>query len=119
MTSETRIEKFQNWVEIKVNYPTNKENTPKDLSGNFRNMKSFVQVDHLEKITKNRLNRKSRKTAGGRKIFKMVKIKHILMPDYHVKISEKSDHHALQNLSSNTDANFSRTDNNLYRLNLF
>jgi hypothetical protein len=33
------------------------------------------------------------------------------MPDYHVKISGKSDHHALQNLSSNTDVNFSRTDN--------
>jgi hypothetical protein len=27
------------------------------------------------------------------------------------KISRTSDHHALQNLSSNTDANFARTDN--------
>ncbi len=35
------------------------------------------------------------------------------MPDYQVKISGNSDHHALQNLSSNTDANFTRTDNNL------
>jgi hypothetical protein len=35
------------------------------------------------------------------------------MSDYCVKISAKSDHHALQNLSSNTDAKFARIDNNL------
>jgi hypothetical protein len=35
------------------------------------------------------------------------------MPDYCVKISVKSDHHALQNLSSNPTANFSESDNNL------
>jgi hypothetical protein len=31
------------------------------------------------------------------------------MPDHHVKISGKSDHHALQNLSSNPTANFSES----------
>jgi hypothetical protein len=36
--------------------------------------------------------------------FKTSKINHILMSDYQVKISGNSDHHALQNLSLNTDA---------------
>ncbi len=35
----------------------------------------------------------------------MGKIKHIKIPDYRVKISGKSNHHALKNLSSNTDVN--------------
>jgi hypothetical protein len=34
------------------------------------------------------------------------------VPDYRVKISEKSDHNALQNLSSNPTANFSEFYNN-------
>jgi hypothetical protein len=38
------------------------------------------------------------------------------MSDYCVKISAKSDHHALQNLSSNTDAKFARIDNKLVGL---
>jgi hypothetical protein len=104
---EPEVGKFQNWPEMKVNYPTNKENTPEDFSDNFRNIKNFVQVDHFKKITKNRLIFpffRSRKTAGGRKTFKTSKINHILMSDYRVKISGNSDHHALQNLSSNTDA---------------
>jgi hypothetical protein len=36
-------------VEIKVNYPTNKENTPEDFSYNFHNIKNFVQVDRFLK----------------------------------------------------------------------
>jgi hypothetical protein len=41
------IEKFQNWVEMKVNYHTNKINTQMDFSDNFHNIKNFVQVDHF------------------------------------------------------------------------
>ncbi len=41
------IGKLQNWVEMKVNYPTNKRNTQIDFSGNFHNIKNFVQVDHF------------------------------------------------------------------------
>jgi hypothetical protein len=80
ITPEPQIRKFQNWVEMKVNYPTNKKNTPEDFSNNFHNIKNFVQADHLEKIMKNRLIFpifRSRKIAGGRKIFKMGLIKHI------------------------------------------
>ncbi len=36
---EPEVGKFQNWAEMKVNYPTNKENTPEDFSDNFRNIK--------------------------------------------------------------------------------
>ncbi len=43
----------------------------------------------------------------------MGKIKHIQMPDYHVKISKKPDHHALQNLSTDTDVNFNFSENNI------
>jgi hypothetical protein len=77
---EPKVGKFQNWVEMKVNYPTHKENTPEDFSDNFRNIKKFVQVDHSEKIMKKRLNFsvcRSQKTAGGRKLFSTNKIKHI------------------------------------------
>jgi hypothetical protein len=38
---EPEIVKFQNWAEMKVNYPTDKENTPEDFSDNFRNIKNF------------------------------------------------------------------------------
>jgi hypothetical protein len=47
------IGKFQNWVEMKVNYLTNKKNTQMDFSDNFHNIKNFVQVDHLEIFLKN------------------------------------------------------------------
>jgi hypothetical protein len=61
---------------MKVNYPTNKKNIPKDFSDNFHNIKKFVQVDHSKKIVKNRfifsLSR-SRKNAGGQKIFPTMK----------------------------------------------
>ncbi len=80
---EPEVGKSQNWAEMKVNYPTDKENTQED-SDNFRNIKNFVQVDHFKKFTKNSLIFpiiRSQKAAGGRKIFKM---------------------------SSNTDANFAR-----------
>jgi hypothetical protein len=59
---------------MKVKHPTDKENTPGDFSDNFRNIKNYVQVEHFEKFTKNRLIFpifRSWKTAGGRKIFKM------------------------------------------------
>jgi hypothetical protein len=46
------IGKFQNWVEMKVNYPTNKRNTRMDFSDSFHNIKNFIQVDHLENIMK-------------------------------------------------------------------
>ncbi len=77
---EPEFGKFQICAEMKFNYPTNKKNTPEDFSDNFHNIKNFVQVDHFKKFTKNRLIFPifhSRKTAGGRKIFKMGKIKHI------------------------------------------
>ncbi len=41
------------------------------------------------------------------------KNKRTSMSDYCVKISAKSDHHALQNLRSNTDAKFARIDNKI------
>ncbi len=72
ITPEPEVGKFQNWAEMKVNYPTDNKNTPKDFSDNFHNIKKSVQVDHLEKITKNRIILpvyRSQKTAGGRKIF--------------------------------------------------
>ncbi len=47
ISPEPRIGKFQNWMEIKANYPTNQENTSEDFSDNFHNIKKFVQVDHL------------------------------------------------------------------------
>ncbi len=77
---EPEVEKFQNLVEMKVNYPTSKENTPEDFSDNFRNIKKFVQVDNSKKIMKKRLIFsvcRSQKTAGGRKFFSTNKIKHI------------------------------------------
>jgi hypothetical protein len=80
ITPEPRIGKFQKLVEMKVNYPTDKKNTPEDFSDNFHNIKNFVQVDHFKKFTKNRLIFpifRSQKTAGGRKNFMMGKIKHI------------------------------------------
>jgi hypothetical protein len=46
---EPEVGKFQNCPEMKVNYPTNKENTPEDFSDNFHNIKNFVQVDLSEK----------------------------------------------------------------------
>jgi hypothetical protein len=52
ITPEPEVGKFQNWAERKVNYPTNNKITPEDFSDNFHNIKKFVQVDHLGKITK-------------------------------------------------------------------
>jgi hypothetical protein len=80
IAAEPEVGKFQNWAEMKVNYHTDKENTSEDFSDNFHNIESFVQVDHSEKIMKNRLIFsicRSQRTAGGRKTFKMDKIKHI------------------------------------------
>jgi hypothetical protein len=47
ITPDPVIGKFQNWVKMKVNYPTNKENTQMDFFDNFHNIKNFVQVDHF------------------------------------------------------------------------
>ncbi len=47
---------FQICEVMKVNYPTNKENTRMDLSDNFHNIKNFVQVDQLEKNINHPLN---------------------------------------------------------------
>jgi hypothetical protein len=49
------VGKFQNGVEMKVNYRTNTENSPKNFSDHFHNIKNFDQLDHLEKIIKNSL----------------------------------------------------------------
>jgi hypothetical protein len=53
ITQHPQIGKFQKWTEMKVNYPTNKENTQMDFSDNFYNIQNFVQVEHIEKIMKN------------------------------------------------------------------
>jgi hypothetical protein len=53
ITPEPRIGKFQKWVKMKVDYPTDKKNTLDDFSNYFRNIKKFVQVDYSKKITKN------------------------------------------------------------------
>jgi hypothetical protein len=77
---EPEVGKFQNWVEMKVNYPTNKENTLEEFSDNFHNIEKFVQVDHSKKIMKKRLIFsicRSQKSACGRKFFSTNKIKHI------------------------------------------
>ncbi len=65
---------------MKVNYPTDKENTQKEFSDNFYYIKKFVQFDHPEKFTKIRLIfsvRRSQKTAGGRKFFPTTKNEHM------------------------------------------
>jgi hypothetical protein len=49
--------------------------------------------------------------SGGRKILSTSTNEHKHMPDYHVEISVKSDHHALQNLSSNPTAKVIESDN--------
>ncbi len=61
---------------MKVNYPTNKENTQMEKLPIF----FFIP-----------------KTAVGRKIFPISKNECKLVPDYCVKISNNSDHHALHN----------------------
>jgi hypothetical protein len=76
ISQDSLIGKFQNWVEMKVNYPNNKRNTQMDFSDNFHNIKNFVQVDHFENISKNLVISsfdRSRKTTGGRKIFAIIK----------------------------------------------
>ncbi len=80
ITPEPRIRKFQNSAEMKVNYPTNNKNTPIDFSDNFNNIKNFVQVDHIEKIMKSRLNFsfcRTQKNAGDRKMSPITKIEFI------------------------------------------
>jgi hypothetical protein len=49
---EPKIGKFQNWAEMKDNYPTDNKVTSKDFSDNFHNIKNSVQVDHIEKTRK-------------------------------------------------------------------
>ncbi len=38
-TPEPRTGKFQNWAEVKVNYPTDNKNTQMDFCDNFHNVK--------------------------------------------------------------------------------
>jgi hypothetical protein len=106
ISPEPRIGKFQICAEMKVNYPTNKENIRMDFSDNFHNIKNFVQIDHLaRKILIIPLIfpfYRSRKMAGGQKNFPDGKNKHKYMPDSHVKILSRSDYHTLPNLTSNT-----------------
>jgi hypothetical protein len=67
ISPEPRIRKFRNWVKMKANYPNNKRNTQMDFSGNFHNIKNFVQVAPFEKISKNLVIfsfQRSEKTAG-------------------------------------------------------
>ncbi len=76
ISQDLLIEKFQNWVEMKVKYPNNKRNIQMDFSDNFYNIKNFVQVDHFEKNSKNLVISsfdRSRKTTGGRKNFAITK----------------------------------------------
>jgi hypothetical protein len=76
ISQDSLIGKFQNWLEMKVNYPNNKRNTQMDFSDNFHNIKNFVQVDHFENISKNLVISsfdRSRKTAGDRKNFAITK----------------------------------------------
>jgi hypothetical protein len=54
ISQHSLIGKFQNWVEMKVNYPTNMENSHTDFSDHFHNIKNFVQVDRRFEISKNR-----------------------------------------------------------------
>jgi hypothetical protein len=56
ISPEPEVGKFQICAEMKINYPTNKENIRMDFSDNFHNIKHFVQVDHIEKNIKNSLN---------------------------------------------------------------
>ncbi len=117
ISSEPRIGKIQICAEMKVNYPTNKENIRMDFSDNFHNIKNFVQVDNLvRKILIIPLIfpfYRSRKMAGGQKIFPDGKNKY--MPDSHVKILGRSDYHTLPNLTSNTiekkESEMSRIEN--------
>jgi hypothetical protein len=62
---------------MKVNYPTNNKNTQMDFFDNFHNIENFIQVDHIEKIMKCRLNFslcRSQKSMEARKIFQLTKI---------------------------------------------
>jgi hypothetical protein len=63
-------------VEMKVKYPTNKKNTPKDFSGTFHNIKNSFKLTIPKKIIKNSpifSVSRSQKNAGGRKIFPTIK----------------------------------------------
>jgi hypothetical protein len=76
ISQHSLIGKFQNRVEMKVNYTTNKENTHTDFSDNFHNIKNFVQVDRRFKISKNSFIfpfLRSRKILGDWKISKLLK----------------------------------------------
>ncbi len=44
---EPEVGKFQNWAEIKVNYPTDKKDTPEDFSDNFCNIKNSYKLTIL------------------------------------------------------------------------
>jgi hypothetical protein len=54
ISQHSLIGKFQKWVEMKFNYPTNMENSHTDSFDHFHNIKNFVQVDRRFEISKNR-----------------------------------------------------------------
>jgi hypothetical protein len=65
---------------MKVNYPTDKENTQKEFFDTKSCIEKIVQFDHSEKFMKNRLIfpvHRSQITAGGRKIFSTTKNEHM------------------------------------------
>jgi hypothetical protein len=62
---------------MKVNYPTNMENSHTDFSDHFHNIKNFLQVDRRFKISKNRYIfpcLRLRKILGDRKFFQVAKM---------------------------------------------
>jgi hypothetical protein len=78
ISQDSLIGKFQNWAEMNVSYPNDKRNIQMDFSDNFHNIKNFVQVGHLENISKNLVISsfdRSRKTTGGGKNFAITKNK--------------------------------------------
>jgi hypothetical protein len=65
---------------MKVNNPTDKENTQKEFFDNFYCIEKIVQFDHPKKFMENWLIftvRRSQKTAGGRKNFSTTKNEHM------------------------------------------
>ncbi len=107
---------------MKVNYPTDKENTQKEFFDTKSCIEKIVQFDHSEKFMKNRLIfpvHRSQITAGGRKIFSTTKNEHMQVPDDRVKISAKSDHNSLQNMSSNLIFKISGIENIFYKKFIF
>jgi hypothetical protein len=52
---EPEVGNFQKWVEMKVNYPTNKKYTHKEFSDHFHNIENFIQLTDVSKFRKTAL----------------------------------------------------------------